>query len=939
MNVPTPASEVQPATEAPASLAALLRDRINENATARYIEVDHGGQRTSATVPELDRKSAAILQKLQGCAPANQSDIVLCFERVLDFVPAAWACILGGFSFLPWHVRRLGSASDLASRLDVLDRTLYSPVLVTTQEIPAKHPTLRGLFKDTIVVDEGDEGRFSAHNLAACRGDVLLLTSGTTGTQKVAVLGHESLLSRYTSRRPQKRGQNRIVCFPFESVTGLWTIFPGAADMVFIQPERLAAKPLEFLNVIEECRIEAFSLSTSMAARIYEAAIEAPRSYDVSSLARVGFGSEMIDAGAVLKFVRHLQEMGAHQLRTSFGYGMTETGPLCWTGLMTLEQLTNHIGGDLGPVGLGRVAAGWQLRIVDDAGRTLPDGVPGNVEVWSQTKLFSGYRRDEELTRASFTNDGWFKTGDVGISSAGTLTLTGRQKSTIIVNARSVGLESIETQARKLDGIYGTLVAAASTRTRGSTTEELAVFFVARDDCVVDALCRDLKREIARCTGISVKHFIPVAAADFPLTATNKVRRDVLVERFRSGALTAYKISEPAGQQDDLSAADQSFLAELWQRVLRLERNPARDENFFDLGGDSLASAELIFAVEEHFSRELPLDLFFECPTIDRMEALLRDNPEGGVPKTPADSSQRVDDILNNLRVHSASWSGERLFSDSLLIGFNTDGKSPPIFWVLQEYFEALALADYLGPDQPLYVMRSCVGIAAKYTTSLLETVGNRYLWEILSIQPTGPILLFGTCQGAILALALARRLQRIGREPCLLGLMEWSFSYGRYYGPTLLMYGRDSFTAETYQCPNQSNVMWGSDFPNHIVQPIAGAHGNLFSKENIVELCAAVRDKTALSIADLSAARSRGFDPVGREVIALKAEKALILGKNEALKSRIESLQAERKELERLRKIVQVELEEVYKSTSWRLTQPIRTLKKATRRFGREDN
>ena len=91
-----------------------------------------------------------------------------------------------------------------------------------------------------------------------------------------------------------------------------------------------------------------------------------------------------------------------------------------------------------------------------------------------------------------------------------------------------------------------------------------------------------------------------------------------------------------------------------------------------------------------------------------------------------------------------------------------------PIFWVLQDYVDAALLAKYLGPDQPLYAMRSCDGIVKvkDYTADVLETVCNRYLWEMLAL-PKGPaFILGGTCQGGILALAMARRLKQIGRTP-----------------------------------------------------------------------------------------------------------------------------------------------------------------------------
>ena len=110
---------------------------------------------------------------------------------------------------------------------------------------------------------------------------ILMLTSGTTGTPKIAMLGYRSVLSRFFSRPEPLAGRSRIFCFPFDGVTGLWMIFPGAGDTIYIQPDRLAAQPLELLEIVDAFAVKAVSLSTSIAARTYDAAQNLPQKYDL----------------------------------------------------------------------------------------------------------------------------------------------------------------------------------------------------------------------------------------------------------------------------------------------------------------------------------------------------------------------------------------------------------------------------------------------------------------------------------------------------------------------------------------------------------------------------------------------------------------------------------------------------------------------------------
>ena len=822
---------------------------------------------------------------------------------------------------------KLSRDQDIHSRLQVLGRKLDHPVLLTTDRIMGRIASLEAWPWATLSVDQSPDQQLDAVSAVqeapigeAIDGAALVLTSGTTGDAKIAVLGARSVLSRFFSRPESLPGRTRINCFPFDGVTGLWIIFPGAADTIYIQPDRLAAQPLELLKIVDEFRVKAVSLSTSIAARTYDATQNLPDRYDLSSLDQIGFGGEMIVPNIILRFGRKLRELGAHNLKIALGYGMTETGPLCQTQAMTLEELADHLPADADPVCVGSPVAGWSLRVVDDAGNALPAGTAGNIEVWSDTKLFSGYRNDVELTQASFTADGWFKTGDVGIAAPGGLTITGRQKAMIIVNARNIALESIEAPARQLDGIWGSNLAAAPVRLRDSVTDELAVFFVPRSEDIVDDLCRRIVREIASHSGVTVQHLVPIKREDFPVTPTGKVRRDVLVERYQSGMLAPHELS-PAGTVDveHRLTETQSWLTELWRRVLKLDRAPSLHENFFELGGDSLASAELIFAAEEKFSCDLPLEAFFEQPTIATMDALLKQHTTRSpfLPSAPSPGS--TGRLLHKLQSFSGSWRGKRLFADSLVIGFNTDGYRVPIFWILQDHGEAALLAKYLGPDQPLYAMRSCLGIikAKDYTAEVLETVCNRYLWEMLALQVGPTLVLGGTCQGGILALSIARRLKQIGQAPALLALLEWSYSYGSYSEPTLLIYGEESYTAQIYQRPETSRMNWREDFPRSVALSIPGKHGELEGNDESVACLTKILNER------IGPALAAQLAQSGAKIKELEAKLALSEAKGEAKRLR-GALRA---------RVTKERSTQLKASMSWRITAPLRALSRVLAR------
>lgn len=693
------------------NLAVFIQARVEQYPQVRCIEVNQAGERVSRTVLQLHRRALQILPMLRDSAMAGESDVVLCFESALDFVPAAWACIYGGYSFLPWHLAKVSSHDQqIDSKLSAIGQKLNRAVLLTTDGIESGLIRRDDMpFRAAIPIDRELSDRSESASPAgtltppkpnsAADAAFLLPTSGTTASAKIAIVTHQCSLNRFLAQDMHLSKAARVSFFPFDGLTGMRIIYPGLADTIYLQPGRLAAQPLELLKLIEEFRLERFGVSSSIVARILDAVEFTASRHDLSSLRSVGLGSETIVPEVVRRLTMLFRELGAADLQVSFAYGMTETGLICETERLPIDQALNR-GGK--PVSVGHCVPGYSIRIVDDEGMPLPLGTSGNIEVFSDQQLFSGYRSDPEQTDQSFTQDGWFKTGDIGLVEEGALTIVGRQKATIIVNARKFSLELIEAPLRPMEDIRRSLAAAAAVRSEGSSTDELAVFFVPRDDekTELDGLCRSILREIGQHFGIPVKHFVPVREADFPLTANGKIRRDELVRLYQSGILAPHVLARSDGSSAARALTDtERWLMELWQKVLKLEYLPWLDDDLFELGGDSLASAELIFAVEEKFSCELPVEAFFRRPTIATLGNLIEQHETAAQSKSPARSADGGYRLLHKLQSYTGSWPGERLFADSLVVGLNRGGRRTPIFWVFQDRDEFLQLAKHLGPD------------------------------------------------------------------------------------------------------------------------------------------------------------------------------------------------------------------------------------------------
>jgi fatty-acyl-CoA synthase len=115
---------------------------------------------------------------------------------------------------------------------------------------------------------------------------------------------------------------------------------------------------------------------------------------------------------------------------------MNETGHISWTDPEDPPEIAATT--------VGKPVPGARLRIVDDAGRPLPDGERGEVVVQT-SQMMLGYYRDPDLTAEVFDDEGWFHTGDVGyVGDDGNLRLVDRKKDVIIRGGQNIYPAEVE---------------------------------------------------------------------------------------------------------------------------------------------------------------------------------------------------------------------------------------------------------------------------------------------------------------------------------------------------------------------------------------------------------------------------------------------------------------------------------------------------------------
>ena len=228
-----------------------------------------------------------------------------------------------------------------------------------------------------------------------------------------------------------------------------------------------------------------------------------------------------------------------------------------------------------------------------------------------------------------------------------------------------------------------------------------------------------------------------VFAEELPKNAVGKPQRigaaghfGLTEEGFRTASRTDF--AEPRTEIEIM-------LAQRWQRILKLERLGI-DDNFFDLGGDSLGAIAMGLYLERAFGVKVSVVDLLEAPTVAQLAALIEHGHSTGARR--------------------------RLFS------VKPGGSLPPFFCIgAGPLFRALA--DKLLEDQP-FLSPLLYDFADFPNPCRLEDIAATHLGTIRAEQPKGPYYLGGWCIHGIIAFEAARQLRAVGEQVALVILFNW---------------------------------------------------------------------------------------------------------------------------------------------------------------------
>jgi len=619
----------------PATLDDFVERFAAHGTRTALIEYGPAGKRTLDYSQLLERIRAAT-SRLGAAGVGTRSTVALWGPNGADWVAAYFAVVRAGALVVP-----LDHQSSALALGGIIDHAAPDVIITTAAhrtELAAAGHRNRTIAIEAVcdaapaTIETRASATVKSPALHAELTAALLYTSGTTGTPKAVPLTHRNLIANAAALAAAHLidPDDRVLLplplhhtYPF--TVGLMTVLAQGATVVFpsgisgpeIGGAARDAGATALLAVPRLCEALWDGIRSSVerrgpwASRLFRALLAASdvirRSTGLNAgrwlfhsvhgafggrLEIIGCGGSHLDP----KLARRLEALGWTVLT---GYGLTETSPV----LTFNDRSHSRLGSE------GRPLAGVEIAIRSpepENGRSNGRGAaPGEI-VARGPSVFTGYRGNDSATRAAFTEDGWFRTGDLGwVDRAGYLHVAGRSKELIVLaDGKKVFPEELE----KAYAASQLLLEVAVLEDRG----KLAALVVPNEATLRErgalretALLREEIEDVgARLPPYQRVSGYRVTRAALPRTQLGKLKRHLLPDLYTQ----AREAAAPAETQT-LSAADSALLAsgraaQIWEwiqrrfpnRTLTLDTSPQ-----LELEIDSLEWVAITLEIEERF--------------------------------------------------------------------------------------------------------------------------------------------------------------------------------------------------------------------------------------------------------------------------------------------------------------------------------------------------
>ncbi|MDD5457114.1 MAG: non-ribosomal peptide synthetase [Candidatus Margulisbacteria bacterium] len=555
------------------TIQELIEEQVSKK--PEQIAVDTGIN--SITYGQLNKKANQMARLLRDNGVGRNVLVGIYLKRSEGMIVAVLAILKAGGAYVPLDT------NFPKARLEQLVRSVK--YVITSTELEQQ---IKSIQQETNVMIFSEAENYTAENLAINNSAedlaYVIFTSGTSGIPKGVTMTHGPAINviDWVNKTFQVNSADKllfITSLSFDlSVYDILGILAAGATIRLASEEEIGTPSL-ILEIINDEQISFWDSTPATFAQLLPF-METKKAQN-TSLRLVFLSGDRIP----LTLADKIREVFVNAQIIALG-GATEAA--IWSNYFPI----NNIEKDWIGIPYGKPIQNAHYYILDNELHLCPIGVPGDLYIGGKC-LAKGYWNDSQLTTEKFINNPYvqgeiiYKTGDMARWwPDGNMEFLGRQDSQIKLRGYRIECKDIENATLKQEQIKEALVVTVKSNLQ--EVERLCLFVVTSADIGADEIRQKLLYELP-------EYMVPakiVVLEKIPLTLTGKIDR-----QFLEKMAIEYDSVKAVGYKPPQTETEQ-ILANIWQQVFTREKVGINDD-FFELGGDSLNGIRIIAKMEE----------------------------------------------------------------------------------------------------------------------------------------------------------------------------------------------------------------------------------------------------------------------------------------------------------------------------------------------------
>lgn len=531
-----------------------------------YFESGKCEEFTYSEIYRLARCMANSMKKMG----IKSGDKVIVQCNVRDIIIAFWACTLSNIVFVPMTVPTSLDPENAACQVIYhVYNTIDKPKIIISSEIYKDYCDMAyalGISSENLVsieeISDNSDDNFEPIDRSVDDIEFIFFTSGSTGMPKGAVQKYSAAAAQVAGclqMYKYRKNDTYLNWMPLEHPGGILMFHLRsvalASKQIIVNTNYILEKPLRWIELIDKYRVNstwAPHFAYVLLAELIENSKE-NYNWDLSCIESMLNGGEMVNAAGANRFLRAFSKFGMKNTVLYPAWGMCETCSGTMYGMhygesdLGVQYINKNQSSSkvefssaddpqtLVITEIGRPIPGIEIRITDNNNNIVSEDVIGRFQI-KGIPVTQGYYNNPQVNAESFTDDGWFITGDLGFIHNGEMSITGREKDIIIINGLNYNNVEIEAVIEKNPKVKTSYCGVCSVYDFDSQKDKVIAFIVLESENtdfvkLYHEIINDVYNEIM----LPIDVIIPLKAEEVPKTNLGKIQRAKLKKQYENG--------------------------------------------------------------------------------------------------------------------------------------------------------------------------------------------------------------------------------------------------------------------------------------------------------------------------------------------------------------------------------------------------------------------